>query len=131
MIPIPKAHIRWPKQYPESKSVYHLYVIRVDQAIRDDLRNYLESAGIETGVHYPIALSKLKVTTDQLRIKVDCPNAEKASKEVISIPIYPELSKAQQEFICKQIKKYFAGSPEYSAKAHTGEVKPLSKQKKV
>lgn len=117
--------IRLPGRFPESESVYHLYVIRVDASVRDDLRNYLESAGIETGVHYPIALSKLKVTTDQLKIKADCPVAEKASSEVISLPIYPELSTSHQNYICNHIKKFFTLDQYYSA------VKPKSTLKQV
>ncbi|HUR30768.1 MAG TPA: DegT/DnrJ/EryC1/StrS family aminotransferase [Saprospiraceae bacterium] len=126
----PKSQIRWPKHYPESKSVYHLYVIRVDQSIRDGLRSFLESAGIETGVHYPIALSKLKVTTDQLKIRVDCPESEKASKEVISIPIYPELTKYQQGYICYQINKYFSASTELSTKPSESLTQKSPKKKK-
>ncbi len=106
--------LRLPKSFPESQSVYHLYVIQVDKGIRDILRSYLTSVGIETGVHYPIALSKLKVTTGQLNIKADCPESEKASGEVISLPMYPELSSSQQDYICNHIKKFFSSSFSYS-----------------
>jgi len=102
------SQVRLPHNFPESESVFHLYVIRVDKSVRDDLRSYLESSGIETGIHYPIALSKLKVTTDQLRIKAKCPESEQASKEVISLPIYPELSASQQEYVCDRVKKFFS-----------------------
>lgn len=106
--------MRLPLRFSESESVYHLYVIRVDAILRDDLRNFLDAAGIETGVHYPIALSKLKVTTDELKIKVDCPVAETASKEVVSLPIYPELTEKQQDYICEQIKQFFFHAPHHS-----------------
>ena len=102
------GRIKLPGKFEESESVFHLYVIRVDAVIRDELRNFLSSAGIETGVHYPIALSRLKVTTGQLKIKTDCPVAEKASKEVLSLPIYPELTTSQQDYICDQINKFFS-----------------------
>lgn len=99
--------IQMTREYADSPGVYHLFVIRVEKSIRDDFRNYLKSKGIETGIHYPISLSKLKVTTDQLKIEVHCPEAEKASEEVVSLPIYPELTDEQQDYICHQIKTYY------------------------
>ena len=71
------------------------------------IRDSLKSKGIETGIHYPISLSRLKVTTDQLKIDVHCPEAEKASEEVVSLPIYPELTDQQQDYICEHIITYF------------------------
>jgi dTDP-4-amino-4,6-dideoxygalactose transaminase len=100
--------ITLPFLYESSKSVYHLYVIRVDKKERDGLRQYLTAHGIETGVHYPISLSKLRVTTDHLGIKTDCPQAEKASEEVISLPMYPEMTKSQIEYVCEHIHQFFS-----------------------
>ena len=101
------VRIQLPVIFPESFSVYHLYVIRIDPGMRDELRSFLDSYGIETGIHYPIALSKLKATTDQLKIKVNCPVAEQASREVISLPLYPELTNKQQDYILDHISKFF------------------------
>ncbi len=100
--------IKLPAIFPESESIFHLYVIRVEKSRRDDFRNYLSEKGIETGVHYPISISKLKVTTDQLNIHVNCPESEKASEEVVSLPMYPELTEAQQEYICSHIRDFFS-----------------------
>ena len=97
-----------PKEFKESPNVFHLYVIRVDPDRRDDFREYLSTNGIETGIHYPISLSKLKVTTEKLSIETNCPESEKASEEVVSLPIYPELTAEQQEYICDHIKKYWS-----------------------
>jgi dTDP-4-amino-4,6-dideoxygalactose transaminase len=99
--------LQLPRAYADSPGVYHLFVIRVDKAIRDDFRAYLKSKGIETGIHYPIALTRLKVTTDQLGIHTSCPEAEKAAEEVISLPIYPELTTDLQDYICDHIITYF------------------------
>ncbi|MBK9984112.1 MAG: DegT/DnrJ/EryC1/StrS family aminotransferase [Saprospiraceae bacterium] len=92
----------------QSKSVYHLFVIRVPKSKRDDLMKYLAKHSIETGIHYPISLSKLKVTTEQLKIVTNCPQSEKASEEVVSLPMYPELTEAQQEYICNHIQDFFS-----------------------
>lgn len=99
--------IRIPKHNSKSESVYHLYVIRVDHHYRTDFIQYMRSKGIETGIHYPISLSQLKVTTDQLHIHVRCPESERAAAEVVSLPIYPEMTPEIQEYICDQIIGYF------------------------
>jgi dTDP-4-amino-4,6-dideoxygalactose transaminase len=96
-----------PGEYANSPSVYHLFVIRVPAARREVLLQYLRRAGIEAGIHYPIALSKLKVTTDQLKLYVDCPQAELASAEVVSLPIYPELTDDLQDYICETLITFF------------------------
>ena len=117
-----------PKYHAESPHTYHLYVIRVSKHIRDDLRLHLDNAGIETGIHYPIALSQLKVTIDELKIKTSCPVSELASMEVISLPMYPELTTDQQSYICKHIRHFFnaphhEGSPVITAGKHAGKKK--------
>ena len=96
-----------PREYPDSITVYHLFVIRVNKDIREDLQQHLTQAGIQTGIHYPLALSRLPVTTDQLGIRVHCPEAELASQEVLSLPLYPELTADQQDYICETIIQYF------------------------
>lgn len=101
------SQVTVPVKFMDSPSVYHLYVIRVPADKRDALRTFLTSERIETGVHYPIALSRLKVTTKELQIKSKCPEAEKASNEVISLPLYPELTTSMQEYISSRIKKFF------------------------
>ena len=99
--------IRLPANYPSAPSVFHLYVIRVPAERRDEFINYLKGKGIETGIHYPVSLSKLQVTTEQLKMKVSCPESEKASAEVVSLPLYPELTNEQQDYISECVKQFF------------------------
>lgn len=99
--------LQLPTFYADSPGVYHLYVVRVDRLIREDFRLFLQTQGIETGIHYPISLSKLRVTTEQLNIHVHCPEAEKASEEVVSLPIYPEMTNEMQDYICDQVIRFF------------------------
>jgi len=96
-----------PTFYADSLSVFHLYVIRVPVDRREDFIKAMKQQGIETGIHYPVSLSKLRVTTDQLKIVVDCPEAEKASQEVVSLPLYPEMTDGMQEYVCDCIIKFF------------------------
>ena len=99
--------VRLPQSCADSPGVYHLFVIRIEKEKRDDFRSFLKARGIETGIHYPISLSRLKVTTDQLNIHTHCPEAELASEEVVSLPIYPELTTDLQDYICDHIISYF------------------------
>ena len=77
-----------------SRAVYHLYVIRTDD--REGMMNYLKKAGIGTGIHYPIPLHRQKAYAS-LNYRVgDFPVAEKAAAEIVSLPMFPHLTAAQQ-----------------------------------
>lgn len=86
-------------------SVFHLYVIQAPK--RDKLIKYLASKGIECGIHYPVPLHLQKSLNYLGYRKGDFPIAEKLSKEILSLPIYPELTFKQQDFIIGSIKKFF------------------------
>ena len=86
------------------KHVYHLYVIRVEKERRDKLREELKYKGIATGIHYPIPLH-LQSAYKYLGYKEgDFPITEKASQEIISLPMFAELSDVQIEEIVETIK---------------------------
>ena len=93
-----------PYEADYSKHVYHLYVIRAEG--RDKLREELKSKGIATGIHYPIPLH-LQPAYNYLGYKRgDFPVTEKASQEILSLPMFAELSDEQIEEIVKLIKNY-------------------------
>lgn len=83
--------------------VFHLYVIRTPQ--RNQLMKFLQKRGIQTGIHYPLPLHLQKSLRYLDYKKGDFPVAEKISKQVLSLPLYPELSLNQQKFIVESIKK--------------------------
>jgi len=90
--------------HPDVGHAYHLYVVRSKN--RDELQKVLKENGIETGIHYPVPLH-LQPTFSHLNYKKgDFPIAEKLSKEIISIPIYPELSSEQQNKIIEKINSF-------------------------
>lgn len=86
-------------------SVYNLYVIRT--AKRDKLMQYLSSKGIKTGIHYPIPLHLQQSLSDLGYRKGDFPIAETMCREILSIPLYPELTTFQQDYIVESIKEFF------------------------
>jgi len=87
----------------DSGNVYHLYVIRTKD--RNGLMEYLREKMIGSLIHYPIPLHLQKVFS-YLKEEGRFPNAERFAKEIISLPIYPELKKEQIERVCKEIKNY-------------------------
>jgi len=98
---IPEIGVVSEKAY--AKHVYHLYVIRTSR--RNDLRVWLEKKGIATGIHYPIPLHM------QLPFKNGnqnpLPITEKMTSEVLSLPMFPELSTAQINAVVASISDFF------------------------
>jgi dTDP-4-amino-4,6-dideoxygalactose transaminase len=86
-----------PAEMPYSGHVYHLYVVQA--ADRDALRNRLLAAGIETGLHYPIPLH-LQQAYSQLGYRPGSfPVAEAASRRILSLPMHPELTDEQVDYV--------------------------------
>ncbi len=96
-----------PLERENSKHVYHIFAIRVDSSIRDNLVSFLKKKYIETGVHYPIALPNLKAYSYLNHSPSDFPNATQYSKQLVSLPIFPELSNEEIIYITNQIKEFF------------------------
>lgn len=95
--------IKTPKIFPGRNSVFHLYVVRSSK--RDLLLNYLNEAKIQTLIHYPIPLHLQKAFKSLGYQKGDLPIVEKVVSEILSLPLYPELTEKKQEFIVEEIKK--------------------------
>jgi dTDP-4-amino-4,6-dideoxygalactose transaminase len=101
------AKLITPAIAPNRTHTFHQYTIRVNARVRNKLIKYLSKNGIPTMIYYPLPLHLQPAFKYLDYKKGDFPEAEKASKEVLSLPIYPELSKKEQEFIIKKIKEFF------------------------
>ena len=86
-----------PTERPASRHVYHQYVVRVPE--RDAWRAALTEAGVQTGVHYPIPVHLQPAYADLGYSRGDFPIAEQAATEVLSLPMFPELTDEQVESI--------------------------------
>jgi dTDP-4-amino-4,6-dideoxygalactose transaminase len=84
--------------------VYHLYVVRVEQGSRDDLRQYLANSGVHSGIHYPKPIH-LAPAFSYLRSD-GFPIAEDSAQKILSLPMYPELEACQIKHATEQIKSY-------------------------
>jgi len=88
-----------------SKAVYHLYIIRIQK--RDELQKYLQEKGISTGLHYPIPLHLQKAYGRLGYVEGDFPITEKVAREIISLPMFPDLTKKQIEYISSKIEEFY------------------------
>jgi dTDP-4-amino-4,6-dideoxygalactose transaminase len=79
-----------PRERRDCRHVFHLYVVRLDQ--RDLWRGRLAEAGVQTGVHYPIPVHLQPAYRDLGYSSGDFPVCERASAEVLSLPMFPELT---------------------------------------
>jgi len=84
--------------------VHHLYVIRVSE--REKLKNYLAIEGIETAIHYPFPIHKQEAYFNENK-KLKLPIAEKAAQEILSLPMYPEMSEGHVIEVCNSIKRFY------------------------
>jgi dTDP-4-amino-4,6-dideoxygalactose transaminase len=88
------------------KHVYHLYVIRTEK--RDELQKWLTSKGIGTGLHYPVPLHLQEAYQYLGYRKGDFPKAEECAKQILSLPMFPELTGEEIEKVVSEIKAFFA-----------------------
>jgi dTDP-4-amino-4,6-dideoxygalactose transaminase len=89
----------------EAKHVYYMYEIRVQS--RDRLLVYLKEKGIECGIHYPIPLHLQPAYRSLGFGRGQFPVAEQLAGEILSIPMYPELTAEQQQYVVDAIQEFF------------------------
>jgi dTDP-4-amino-4,6-dideoxygalactose transaminase len=89
-----------------TRPVYHLYVVRT--SMRDELKEWLQSKGIECGVHYPLPIHLQPIYVEMFGFKEGTyPRAEELCKTCLSIPMYPDLSEKEVQFVCDQTHEFF------------------------
>jgi len=99
------AEIRTPAIDEANESIYNQYTIRTDR--RDALQAHLKAREIGTAVYYPIPLH-LQQCFAYLGYKPGAfPESERAAKEVLSLPVYPELSQSQQNEVIEAVRSFF------------------------
>ena len=87
--------VRTPATLPGNEHVWHLYVVRV--ARRDEVLRQLQAEGIGAGVHYPVPVHLTPAMADLASAQGTFPVAERAAREILSLPMFPGITRAQQE----------------------------------
>jgi dTDP-4-amino-4,6-dideoxygalactose transaminase len=95
-----------PAVRPSSLHSYHLYVIRSTR--RDELMGFLKDKGVETAVHYPTALPNLPCYQYLGYTKNDFPVASAYQEQILSLPMYPELTEEKISYVAGCIKSFFS-----------------------
>jgi dTDP-4-amino-4,6-dideoxygalactose transaminase len=100
-----KGYVTIPYCQDHNEHIYHQYTIRARD--RDRLKEFLSSHGVETAIHYPQPLHLQEAFQYLGYKKGDFPESERASQEVLSLPIYPELRLDQLERVAELIKEFY------------------------
>jgi dTDP-4-amino-4,6-dideoxygalactose transaminase len=93
-----------PFKCPENEHVYHLYVIRT--SARDEMLAWLKEQGVFGGIHYPVPIHLQPAMRSLGYQKGDFPETERVVNEIISLPMYPELTEEQIEYVAQKVTQY-------------------------
>lgn len=103
-----QAHVQVPVDAPGEECVYHNFVIRTPE--RDALRAHLAGQGVDTRVHYPIPIHMQDAARELGHGEGDFPNVECFARQMISLPIFPELSDVEVDYVARAAVAFFTGS---------------------
>lgn len=90
----------------DRKSVFHLYVVRHPE--REDFRRFLAERGVGTAIHYPLPIHLQPAYRGKLGDKGSFPHAERAAEQIVSLPLYPELTDVQVDLVIQSVLAYSA-----------------------
>lgn len=96
-----------PYHDPAAYHVWNQYGVRIHGGQRDELKSYLQKQGVGCEVYYPVPLHEQKCFQHCGYARGSLPNTERASREILHLPIYPELQRSEQERVVDTIKKYY------------------------
>lgn len=98
--------VKVPIENEDEYSVYHTFIVRAEN--RDALQAFLSERGVDTKVHYPIAIHQQQAAKNIASAQEAYPETEKQINQILSLPVYPELSDEQVNYIIEQIKLFYS-----------------------
>ena len=108
--------IRTPIERPPARHVYHLYVIETEE--REQVAEHLQSAGVDTAVYYPYPLHLVPAVAGLGYRKGDFPVSEEAARRCMAIPLFPEMTAEQVEYVASVVRSVVATASVQVASAH-------------
>ena len=102
---IGKGVLAIPPRSDDKSHVFNNYVIRAER--RDELKQFLAEAGVQSEIYYPLPLHLQRCFADLGCRRGDFPNAERAAAQVLALPIYPEITSAQQQEVVEKIQAFY------------------------
>jgi len=97
--------LRLPAVAAGERPAFHQYVVRSER--RGELQAHLQQQGIETGIHYPVPLHRQPAWLRAYGEAPPLPHAEKLAREILSLPVFPELSDAEVERVAAAVRSFF------------------------
>ncbi|HEX8353806.1 MAG TPA: DegT/DnrJ/EryC1/StrS family aminotransferase [Pyrinomonadaceae bacterium] len=97
-----------PHVRPGARHIFHQYVVRVHGARRDALAEHLRACGVGTKVYYPVPLHLQPCFAGLGYREGDFPESERAARETLALPMFPELTGAQQEYVVETVRRFFS-----------------------
>ncbi|MDZ4749409.1 MAG: DegT/DnrJ/EryC1/StrS family aminotransferase [Saprospiraceae bacterium] len=101
-------NILTPSRVAWSEHVFHQYTIRVTDGRRDELQKYLAEQKIPSMIYYPVPMHEQAAFNKLVRRRVPLLQTEKVSKEVLSLPMHPDLGDDQIAFVCEHVGRFFS-----------------------
>jgi dTDP-4-amino-4,6-dideoxygalactose transaminase len=99
------APVRTPVTDPANEHIFHQYTLRVER--RDELQAHLKAKGVGSAVYYPVPLHRQACFAHLGYREGSLPEAERAAREVLSLPVYPELTTAQLDYVIDAIRGFY------------------------
>ena len=100
-----RALVKAPEDGENEYSVFHTYIIQTDR--RDELQAFLKEKGVDTKVHYPIAIHQQEAFTSKNLPVTDLKKTDEQVKRILTLPVYPELTDEQVDYVIKNLKDFF------------------------
>ena len=110
--------VQRPSSQPDNEDVWHLYVVRVDE--RDRVLAQLQEHGIGAGIHYPVPVHLTRAYEHLGLLPGSFPVAELAAEQILSLPLYPQISDVQQQYVVEALAAATAGQPGFAVPAAAG-----------
>jgi dTDP-4-amino-4,6-dideoxygalactose transaminase len=99
------SQVTLPSEQPWAHHVYHLYVVRAER--RDALQAHLRTLGIGTQIHYPQPVHRQTAYLDLGCAEGSFPETEAACGEILSLPLYPELTPDDVRYVARSIRSFY------------------------
>jgi dTDP-4-amino-4,6-dideoxygalactose transaminase len=100
--------LRLPEVRPENDSIVNQYTVRITDGGRDALADFLRKCGVGSGVYYPRPLHLQECFAYLGYSEGDFPESERASSEVLSLPVYPELTEEELDYVVESVRAFFS-----------------------
>jgi dTDP-4-amino-4,6-dideoxygalactose transaminase len=99
------AQLATPRAIPGYRHIYNQYVVRVRE--RDALKDYLTACGVGTEIYYPVPLHLQGCFAYLGQLEGECPESERAARETLALPVYPELATEQLHYVVDCIRRFY------------------------